>query len=268
MLIVLTGIDGSGKTTAAEATVAAARQAGTEARLFRNYAGRRRMSLLGARLGVQLPPRAADVIESAVRTFNVLNSHRRARKFHTLVVMDRHLHCQLALRGMHGLPRGRFIPWLIRTLPAPDLVIYLDIEPREAHARILARATDAERLEDLVSLRDAYRSLPEFSGFTHIPAGGSTGEVLSLVQAAISGAGRQRKECGTAGPRRPCPRPPDRRRAGPRLPILHPAGPHPPAPCPVPSGPDTPRAGGALPRPAPGSCRCPWPCPGTSGPWS
>ena len=58
MLIVLTGIDGSGKTTAAEATVEAARQAGNDALLLRNYAGRRRMSLLGARLGVQLPARA------------------------------------------------------------------------------------------------------------------------------------------------------------------------------------------------------------------
>lgn len=200
MLIVLTGIDGSGKTTAAEATVAAARRAGTDARLLRNYAGRRRMSLLGARLGVQLPARGADVIETAVRTFNVLNSHRRARKFHGLVVMDRHLHCQLALRGMHRLPRGRFLPWLIRALPAPDLVIYLDVEPREAHARILVRGTDSERLEDLVTLREAYRSLPEFSGFTHIPAGGSPGEVLSRVQAAISDAGGQRQECCPAGP--------------------------------------------------------------------
>lgn len=200
MLIVLTGIDGSGKTTAAEATVAAARQTGKSALLLRNYAGRRRMSLLGARLGLQAPPRLADFIETAVRTFNVLNSHRRARNFHGLVVMDRHLHCQLALRGMHGLPRGRFLPWLVRTLPAPDLVIYLDIEPREAHARILARGTDSERLEDLVLLRDAYRSLPEFSGFTHITAGGSPGEVLSRVQAAISSAGGQRKDCCPDGP--------------------------------------------------------------------
>jgi dTMP kinase len=200
LLIVLTGIDGSGKTTAAEATVEAARQAGTNARLLRNCAGRRRMSLLGARLGVQLPARAADLVETAVRTFNVLNSHRRARKFRGLVVMDRHLYCQLALRGMHGLPRGRFLPWLIRTLPAPDLVIYLDIEPRGAHARILARGTDSERLEDLVSLRDAYRSLPEFSGFTSIPAGGSPDEVLSRVQAAISDAGAQQPEGCPSGP--------------------------------------------------------------------
>lgn len=200
MLIVLTGIDGSGKTTAAEATVAAARQAGMSALFLRNYAGRRRMSLLGARLGVQLPARAADFMQTAVRTFNVLNSHRRARNFRGLVVMDRHLHCQLALRGMHGRPRGRFLPWLVRTLPQPDLVIYLDIEPQEAHARILARGTDSERLEDLVSLREAYRSLPEFSGFTHIAAGASPDEILARVQAAISKAAAQQHEGCPAGP--------------------------------------------------------------------
>jgi len=200
LLIVLTGIDGSGKTTAAEAAVDAARQAGVSALLLRNYAGRRRMSLLGASLGVQLPPRLEDVIETAVRTFNVLNSHRRARMFPGLAVMDRHLHCQLALRGMKGLSRGRFLPWLLRTLPAPDLVIYLDIEPQEAHARILARGTDSERLEDLVSLRDAYRSLPEYSGFMHINAGASPDEVLSRVQAAIASAGGRRPECFPAGP--------------------------------------------------------------------
>ena len=200
MLIVLTGIDGSGKTTAAEATVEAARPAGKSALLLRTYAGRRRMSLLSARLGRRLPARAADFIETAVRTFNVLNSHRRARKFDGLVVMDRHLHCQLALRGMQGLARGRFLPWLIRRLPQPDLVIYLDIDPPEAHARILARGTDSELLEDLVSLRDAYQALPEFPGFTRITAAGSPAGVLSRVQAAISSAGGQPQECCPAGP--------------------------------------------------------------------
>ena len=164
MLIVLTGIDGSGKTTAARALVDAARHAGKGALFLGNYAGRRQMSLISARLGVHLPPRLADFLETAVRTFNVLNSHRRAKRFPGLVVMDRDLHCQLALRRMHGLPRGRVLPFLIRALPQPDLLIYLDIDPREAHARVLARGTDSERLEDLESLRDAYRSLPDSRG--------------------------------------------------------------------------------------------------------
>ena len=187
MLIVLTGIDGSGKTTAAEAIVEAAGQAGSSTLLLGNYAGRQRMSLISARFGVHLPPRQADFVETAVRTFNVLNSHRRAWRFRGLVVMDRHFHCQLALREMHGLPRGRFLPFLIRTLPQPDHIIHLDVEPREAHARVMARGTDAERLEDLESLRDAYRSLPEFPGFTSIPANGPPAEVLARVQAVVAG---------------------------------------------------------------------------------
>jgi dTMP kinase len=187
LLIVLTGIDGSGKTTAARAIVDAAGQAGTSTLLLGNYAGRQRMSLLSARLGVRLPRRQADYVETAVRTFNVLNSHRRAWRFRGLVVMDRHCHCQLALREMHGLPRGRFLPFLIRTLPQPDLIIHLDVEPQKAHARVLARGTDAERLEDLESLNDAYQSLPEFPGFIRIPANGPPAEVLARVQAAIAG---------------------------------------------------------------------------------
>lgn len=186
MLIVLTGIDGSGKTTAARALVDAARNEGNSALFLGNYAGRRQMSLIGARLGIHVRPRLADVLETAVRTINVLNSHRRARRFHGLVVMDRDLHCQLALRRMHRLPRGRVLPFLIRALPRPDLLIYLDIDPREAHARILARGTDSERLEDLEALREAYRSLPEFTGFTSIPADGQPAEVLARLQCAIT----------------------------------------------------------------------------------
>lgn len=159
------------------------------------------MSLLGARLGIHLPPRPADCLETAVRIFNVLNSHRRARRFPGLVVMDRHLHCQLALRKMNGLPRGRILPFLIRTLPQPDLILHLEVQPAEAHARVLARGTDSERLEDLESLRDAYQSLPEFPWFTSIPAGGPPSEVLARVQTAIAVAcGRPAGEYSPTGP--------------------------------------------------------------------
>jgi len=188
LLIVITGIDGSGKTTAARALVDAARRTGKGALFLGNYAGRRQMSLISAGLRVHLPPRLADFLETAVRTFNVLNSHRRARQFPGLVVMDRDLHCQLALRQMHGLPRGRLLPFLIRALPQPDLVIYLDIDPHEAHARVLARGTDSERLEDLQSLDEAYHSLPEFPRFAVIPSDGQPSEVLARLQAAIAQA--------------------------------------------------------------------------------
>ena len=185
MLIVLTGIDGSGKTTAAHALADAVRQAGNSALLLRNYAGRRRMSLIGAKLGLHLPPRLADVIETVVRTFNVLNSHRRALRFQGLVVMDRHLHCQLALRTAKGLPRGRVLPWLISSLPEPDAVVHLDVEPALAHERIVARGTDTETLADLVALRDAYRSMPEYEGFAQLDADCPPAEVVARLKGIV-----------------------------------------------------------------------------------
>jgi dTMP kinase len=184
MLIVLTGIDGSGKTTAAHSLVAAARAEGISALLLSNYAGRRRMSLLSAKLGIQLPARLADAAETTLRVFNVLVSTARASRFPGLVVMDRHLHCQLALRHGRGLRRGRLLPWLIRRLPAADLVIHLDVSPETAHRRIVARGTDEESVAELSDLRNGYQALPAYADMVKIDAGGPPADVLaSLVDA-------------------------------------------------------------------------------------
>ncbi|MFP3461042.1 AAA family ATPase [Arthrobacter globiformis] len=189
MLIVLTGIDGSGKTTAARSLVAAGRAEGRNALLLSNYAGRRRMSLLGARLGIRLPERLADAAETIMRVFNVLVSHARASRSEGLVVMDRHLHCQLALREARGLRRGRLLPWLLRTLPAPDLVLHLDVSPETAHRRIMARGTDEESVAELTALRNAYRALPEYADMVKIHAGGCQADVLARV---VDATGSQR----------------------------------------------------------------------------
>ena len=75
MLIVLTGIDGSGKSTAAHALVSGARADGKNALLLSNHAGRRSMSVLGERLGIRWPHRLADAVETTLRVANVLASH-------------------------------------------------------------------------------------------------------------------------------------------------------------------------------------------------
>lgn len=170
MIIVLTGIDGSGKSTAAAALVSAVRREGGRAVLLNNHAGRRSMSVLGAKLGIRLQDRLADAIETTFRVWNVLANHLRARFYGGLVVMDRHLYCQLALRATKGLPRGRFLPWLLKALPAPDAVVHLEIDPVEAHQRIIARGTDAETLTDLIAFDDGYRQLPEYKSFVKVDA--------------------------------------------------------------------------------------------------
>lgn len=190
MLIVLTGIDGSGKTTAARALVDSARAEGRNAVLLSNHAGRRHLSLLSARLTWHLQPWFADFVETGIRVFNVLVNHARAssaaRKFDGLVVMDRHLHCQLALRHANGLGRGRLIPWLLGKLPAPDLMIHFDVDPRVAHDRVMARGTDKESLADLKAFRAAYRSLPEFDDFVVVDANGMPEDVLVQVTRAMA----------------------------------------------------------------------------------
>lgn len=187
MLIVLTGIDGSGKSTAARALVSAVQADGRKALLLNNHAGRRSMSVLGDRLGFRWPVRLADAVETTFRIINVLASHARAGRFDGLVLMDRHLYCQLALRASRGLPRGRLLPMLLAALPAPDAVIHLDADPAVAHQRIRARGTDNETLAELVSFRDAYRSLPEYPQFTVIDAGVPEAVLLARLRRITDG---------------------------------------------------------------------------------
>ncbi len=186
MLIVLTGIDGSGKSTAARALVAAARADGENALLLSNHAGRRGMSVLSERLGIRWPRPLADAVETTLRVANVLVSHARASRFDGLVVMDRHLHCQLALRAAKGLPRGRLLPWLMSSLPEPGAVAHLDVEPALAHQRIVARGTDSETLADLAALRDAYRSMPEHAGFVLLDADCLPAEVVGRLKRIVN----------------------------------------------------------------------------------
>ncbi len=182
MLIVLTGIDGSGKSTAAHALVSCALAAGHNALLLNNHAGRRTMSVLAARLGIRWPRRLADAAETTLRVANVLLSHWRASRVDGLVVMDRHLYCQLALRTSKGLPRGRLLPWLLARLPAPDAVVHLEVVPAMAHRRIMVRGTDHETLADLAALHDAYRALPEYKDFLTLDAGRPPGDVAESLK--------------------------------------------------------------------------------------
>ncbi|OAE03150.1 AAA family ATPase [Arthrobacter sp. OY3WO11] len=194
MLIVLTGIDGSGKSTAAQALVSAVRADGGTALLLNNHAGRRSMSVLGARMGIRLPPRVADALETTFRVWNVLVHHLRASRTEGLVVMDRHLYCQLALRATKGLPRGRVLSWMLSKLPAPDAVVHLEVDPGIAHQRIAARGTDAETLQDLAAFAHAYRQLPEYGGFVKVDASVPGPELARRLAATVHELGRARAE--------------------------------------------------------------------------
>ena len=191
--VVVLGIDGAGKTTAARALIAAERAAGREAVLVRNPAGRRWLSRFTARLGVDVPLRWKERFETIVRSVNVLVAHAQTALFRRkalqraggLVVMDRLLACQLVLREVRGLPRGRFLPWLAGRLPAPDAIVLLDVPAEEAYARIHARGEDHEPLAYLRAARAAYLDLAAAEGWHVVDGSGTPERVVEALREAL-----------------------------------------------------------------------------------
>ena len=181
MLVVLLGIDGAGKSTAAKMLQDRVLLSGGRVLLLQNYSGRRTISNWCADHHVRLHPRLADLLETAVRVGHVLVAHLQAHRFDGLVLMDRHLYCQLALRAARGLPRGRLLPWLLRHLPQPDLVVMFGIPPRRAWVRIKQRGTDQESLHFLEAFSAAYRALPEYPPFVTVAADGTPTETTNQL---------------------------------------------------------------------------------------
>ncbi|MGJ9403843.1 dTMP kinase [Arthrobacter sp. KK5.5] len=181
--IVVVGIDGAGKTTAARALVAREQAAGRPAQLLRNPGGRRWLSRRAETLGLAVPPPSADRFETVVRTANVIAAHLRALAFGGTSVMDRHLVCQLVLRRVRGLPSGRALGWLAGALPRPDAVVLLDVPPEIGHARVLARGEDSETPAYLSAARTHYLSLAAEHGWHLVDATGSPDEVAGRIEA-------------------------------------------------------------------------------------
>jgi dTMP kinase len=185
-LIVVLGIDGAGKTSAAQAVKELFPR--TPVLVLGNYSGRKTISALAHRFHVPLPVQLADVLETVVRVFNVLINHLRAARFDGLVIMDRHLYCQLALRKARGIRRSRMLEALLGVLPRAQAVVYFDIPAELAYERIALRAEDQEHLEDLQRFRKAYLELPWYPSFAVIDAGGSVESSAQQLQQIIAGA--------------------------------------------------------------------------------
>jgi dTMP kinase len=199
MILVLIGIDGAGKTTAARALAERVPQ-DTGVLILGNYSGRKTFTGWARRLGWKVPVRAMDAVETFVRLVSVLVNSARAARFGGVVVMDRHLHCQLALRAARGLPRGAVLPAVLRMLPRPDAVLLMDLPAAEAHRRIAARGTDSESLEELRAYRKAYLELAREASLPVIDAGGPRGAVVDRLLEIVSGFPQGRSLAGGAGP--------------------------------------------------------------------
>ncbi|WDF32811.1 thymidylate kinase [Arthrobacter agilis] len=185
--ILLIGIDGSGKSTAARKLEQAVAARGRAARVFRNPAGRRTMAGWWAVLSWTPGPRVLDALETSARVANMLVNQMRLRSFDGVAVLDRGLECQLALRAARGLPRGVVLPWLLRALPAPDVVVFVDVPVGLALERVGTRATDHEDPAALAALDEGYRGLPGFSSFIAVDGTRTAADVLGDLLALVEG---------------------------------------------------------------------------------
>jgi dTMP kinase len=195
-VIVLLGTDGAGKTTTAAALAAREWAAGRPALVLRNRSCRRWLIRTAERLQWEVPVGWADRIETLVRTANVLVAHARAGRRDRLVVMDRHLVCQLVLRELRGLPAGPWLPALSDRLLRSVTVAVLDVPAQTAFERIRVRGEDDESLAYLQAARAAYLELARTRGWLVVDASGPTEDVLEqmeqLLVATAPQTGRRR----------------------------------------------------------------------------
>ncbi|GAA1348501.1 dTMP kinase [Arthrobacter roseus] len=193
MIIVLAGIDGAGKTTAGRLLAQRLAAAEYPATFTMNRSGRRSITAWCKRRNIHPPAVLLDAIETSIRCINVLVSHLRASADSGVVIMDRYLNCQLALRRVQGLSSGWLLPLLLKVLPAPDIVFYFDVPADIAYARITSRAADTETLEHLQAFDAAYRELKNFPSFVVIDASLTSEQLVEdmLQNLGVCGLGPQ-----------------------------------------------------------------------------
>ena len=149
LLIVLEGIDGSGKTTQARSLLRRLRSRGWEAVFFREPSrGKwgREIKRKAARADSLTPPDELALVVKDRRE-NVEKNLKPALREGKVVVLDRYYFSTIAYQGAKGIDPRRIRRMNEAFAVKPDLVIILDIAAGEGLARIAGRKTRDELFE-------------------------------------------------------------------------------------------------------------------------
>ncbi|WP_069742987.1 hypothetical protein [Streptomyces sp. EN23] len=187
-LVVVEGIDGSGKSTLGRSLVEAARVAGHSADWYPNknlspvrdtldaIARERGHTDRAAMLGRD----EAQFLAAVLKWRDMIDlADDLARPGH-LMVIDRYYYTHLALAAVSGTANAARLRRLYGRLPAPDVTFLLDLAPELALERVRARNTDTNSLRFLARFHEAYRGLEEYRTgvFTVLDASRTPAEVL------------------------------------------------------------------------------------------
>jgi len=169
VLVVLEGIDGSGKTTQARSLLKRLRYRGYKAVFFREPTrGRwgREVKRLAARADSLTPVEELDLFVRDRRE-NVAKNLVPALKAGKVVVLDRYYFSTIAYQGAKGIDTHKIRRMNEAFAVRPDLVVVLDVDARAGLARIRGRKTRDELFERedyLVRVARIFRGFkgPEF----------------------------------------------------------------------------------------------------------
>jgi dTMP kinase len=163
ILVVLEGIDGSGKTTQARSLLRRLRSRGWEAVFFREPTGGkwgREIKRKAARDGSLTPEEELDLFIKDRRE-NVEKNLKPALKMGKIVILDRYF-STIAYQGAKGIDTRRIRRLNEAFATRPDLVIVLDVDAGAGLARIAGRKTRDElfeRKDYLARVRKIFRGL-------------------------------------------------------------------------------------------------------------
>ncbi len=189
LLVVLEGIDGTGKSTVAQRLALWGRARGCEVVASREptdgaWGRQLRQSAQEGRLSL------AEELELFLRdrAEHVEGLIRPALAAGKLVILDRYYFSTAAYQGARGADPAEILAENERFAPAPDLVLLLDCDPAQTLGRVRGRGDvpDAfERAEALAEARRIFLSLRR-PGIVRIDAGQPPETVARHCEAALS----------------------------------------------------------------------------------
>jgi dTMP kinase len=190
LLIVLEGIDGSGKSTQAELLLEDLRRRGVDALSLREPSAGRwgREIKRKARRPDSLTPEQELELFLKDRKENVRRNLEPALRRKKVVVLDRYYYSTMAYQGAKGIDRQRIRELHKPFVIEPDLVFVLDVDARRGLGRIENRP-DKDRLfereEYLVKVGKIFKSL-KGKNVIHIDASAPPDQIARRIAARVS----------------------------------------------------------------------------------
>jgi dTMP kinase len=187
-LIVLEGVDGSGKSTLQQALALFLTTLGWSVCCSREpTSGKHGQALREAAKTQRLPPQQELELLLLDRQAHLAELIQPARMRGEAVILDRYFYSNVAYQGAAGLDRAQVLAANLAFAPEPDVLLILDLSVPDALARIRARGLaqdDFEKADTLTSVRECLLSFGSLSFASVLDASESVERVTARACAA------------------------------------------------------------------------------------